>query len=105
MEKVILRNEMPSDYRVVEEMTREAFWNNHVPGCDEHYLIHMMRNCHSFIKELDFVAEIDGKVVGNIVYAKSKIMGDKSKYHDVITFGSVSVLPEYQGKGIGAMLI
>ncbi len=105
MENIILRNETPSDFRSVEELTREAFWNHHVPGCDEHYLLHIMRDSDSFIRKLDFVAEINGIVVGNIVYTKAKIIGDNGKGCDVITFGPISVLPEYQGKGIGGMLI
>lgn len=105
MENIKLRNETDLDYRSVEELTREAFWNHHVPGCNEHYLLHIMRNCDAFIRKLDFVAEIDGKVVANIVYAKSKIIGDSGEHYDVITFGPLSVLPEYQGKGIGGMLI
>ncbi|QUH26608.1 GNAT family N-acetyltransferase [Serpentinicella alkaliphila] len=105
MHNIIIRNEIPLDYRVVEELTREAFWNHHVPGCDEHYLLHIMRNADSFIRELDFVAEIDGKIVGNIVYTKSKIIDDKDECYDVITFGPLSVVPQFQGKGIGRMLI
>lgn len=105
MENIKLRNETAEDYRRVEEITREAFWNHNVPGCDEHYLIHTMRNCEAFIKELDFVAEIDGKVIANIVYAKAEIVGDSGEHYEVITFGPISVLPEYQGKGIGGMLI
>lgn len=62
--KLKFRQEEPSDYRVVEELTREAFWNTHVPGCDEHYLVHTMRNSESFIKELDIVATIDEKIGG-----------------------------------------
>lgn len=102
---VLIRLEEENDFRDVEHITREAFWNHHVPGCNEHYLLHIMRNCDAFIRKLDFVAEVDGKVVANIVYAKSKIIGDSGKHYDVITFGPLSVLPEYQGKGIGGMLI
>ncbi|MFL0269371.1 GNAT family N-acetyltransferase [Candidatus Clostridium radicumherbarum] len=105
MKYIKLRNEEPLDYREVEELTREAFWNQYVPGCNEHYLLHIMRNSDSFIRKLDFVAELDGKVVGNIVYTKSKIIDDTGEVYDVITFGPVSVLPEYQGLGIGGMLI
>ncbi len=105
MENIKLRKERAIDYRSVEELTREAFWNHHAPGCDEHYLLHIMRSCDAFIRELDFVAEINEKVVANIVYAKSKIIGDSGEQYNVITFGPISVLPEYQGKGIGGMLI
>ena len=54
--EIILRLEEENDYWVVENLTREAFWNNHVPGCDEHLLIHNLRKSKEFIKELDFVA-------------------------------------------------
>ncbi|MFT5873229.1 MAG: putative N-acetyltransferase YhbS [Clostridium sp.] len=100
-----LRNETVSDHRTVEELTREAFWNHHVPGCDEHYLLHIMRKSDSFIHELDIVAEVNGKIVGNIVYTKAKIVDDNGAYHNVISFGPISVLPTFQGKGIGKILI
>ena len=102
---VVLRNETVSDYRIVEELTREAFWNHHVPGCDEHYLLHIMRDSDMFIPELDIVAEVNGKIVGNIVYTKAKILDDNGAYHNVISFGPISVLPAFQGKGIGRILI
>ncbi|PKM95634.1 MAG: GNAT family N-acetyltransferase [Firmicutes bacterium HGW-Firmicutes-1] len=102
---VVLRYETVSDYSTVEELTREAFWNHHVPGCDEHYLLHIIRKADSFIRELDIVAEVNGKIVGNIVYTKAKIVDDNGDYHNVISFGPISVLPAFQGKGIGSILI
>lgn len=102
---IILRRERPEDYRAVEELTREAFWNHHVPGCDEHYLLHIMRDADCFIQELDVVAEAGGKIVGNIVYTKAIILDDNDKSHEVISFGPLSVLPQYQGSGIGSALI
>lgn len=105
IENVKLRQEKPSDYRTVEELTREAFWNNHVPGCDEHYLVHIMRASEAFIKELDIVAVDHDKIVGNIMYTKGKILKDNGEEKEVICFGPISVLPEYQGKGIGTLLI
>jgi predicted N-acetyltransferase YhbS len=105
VENIKLRLEKPVDYKIVENLTREAFWNVHVPGCDEHYLLNIMRNSDAFIKELDIVAEIDGRIVGNIVYTKAKILGDDGNSYNVICFGPISVLPEFQGIGIGSMLI
>ncbi len=103
--EIKLRNEQPEDYRIVEELTKEAFWNQHMPGCDEHYLLHVMRNAPCFIKELDYVAEINGKIVGNIVYTKATLLDDNDVHHEVLSFGPVSVLPEFQGMGIGSKLI
>jgi predicted N-acetyltransferase YhbS len=102
--EIILRLEDKKDYRIVEELTREAFWNHDVPGCDEHFLLHNLRKSKEFIKELDFVASINKKIVGNIVYAKAKVINNGSEY-SVLTFGPLSVLPEYQNNGIGGKLI
>ncbi|ADY55244.1 GCN5-related N-acetyltransferase [Syntrophobotulus glycolicus DSM 8271] len=103
--KIKLRLEQPADYRKVEELTREAFWNHYVPGCNEHYLLHIMRDCGAFIRELDTVAEIDGEIVGNIVYTKGKILGDDGISREVLSFGPVSVLPALKAAGIGSALI
>ena len=101
---VEIRLEEENDYRRVEELTREAFWNLHVPGCNEHLLVHNLRKADVFLKELDFVATHDNKIVGNIMYAESKIINIDKEYI-VLTFGPVSVLPEYQKMGIGLNLI
>ena len=99
-----LRQEEEKDYRTVEELTREAFWNVHSPGCDEHLLVHQLRAKNEFVKALDFVAVYDDKIVGNIIYTETKIIENEDEFN-VLTFGPVSVLPEYQNKGIGSQLI
>lgn len=58
----IIRLETEADYKIVENINREAFWNLSVPGANEHYLAHVMRNHADFIPELDFVIEIGGQV-------------------------------------------
>lgn len=103
--KILIKNETEKDYRNVEELTREAFWNLQVQGCDEHYMVHVMRNHPDFIKELDLVAVVDNRVVGNIMYMKSHIVDAAYKKIETLTFGPISVLPEYQRKGIGTLLI
>jgi len=105
LENIKLRLEEEKDYKEVENLTREAFWNIHIPGCDEHYIMHIMRDSDAFIKELDIVAEFKGKIVGNIVYSKAKILCDDKTSQEIVCFGPISVLPEFQGKGIGGMLI
>ena len=101
MQEIVIRNEIKSDYRKVEELTREAFWNLYVPGCNEHYIVHIMREHKDFISELDLVAELDGKIVGNVMYTKSYLVDQTGNKKEVLTFGPISVLPEYQRKGIG----
>lgn len=102
---ITLRLEQPEDYRIVEEVTREAFWGTSQPACDEHLLAHKLRKSSAFVPELDFVAELDGQIVGNIMYSKAKIIGKNETEHEVLTFGPLSILPEYQKQGIGAKLV
>ena len=102
---VIIRNEKESDYSIVEEITRKAFYNLYIPGCIEHYLVHIMRNHEDFIPELDFIAELDGQVIGNIMYTKAKLVDESGFEKEILTFGPISVLPEYQRKGYGKLLM
>ena len=102
--KIVLRIEEEKDFAIVENLTREAFWDVHYPGADEHLLVHNLRKTNVFIKELDFVALNNNKIVGNIMYANSTVKNNDLEYI-VLTFGPVSVLPEYQNKGIGGKLI
>lgn len=101
----VIRNEENEDYRNVEQLIREAFWNLYVPGCDEHYILHNLRESNDFIPELDFVAEKEGQIVGQIAYSRGIIEGRRGEANEVITFGPVSVLPALQKRGIGGTLI
>ena len=98
-----IRNERKEDYSIVEEITRKAFYNVYVPGCMEHYLVHVMRDHEDFIPELDFVLERDGQVIGNIMYTKAKLTDENGTEKEILTFGPVSVLPEYQRNGYGKL--
>ena len=100
-----IRLETKDDYIKVEELTREAFWNLYMPGCDEHYLCHIMRDHDDFIKELDYIAEIDGQVIASIMYTKSYLFSDDNDKVEIVSFGPLCVHPEYQRKGIGTALI
>lgn len=102
---IIIRNETQADYKTVEIITREAFYNLYVPGGAEHYLVHIMRAHSDFISELDFVIELDGQIIGNIMYTKAKLVDEKGFEKDIITFGPVCIVPKYQRKGYGKLLI
>lgn len=104
MGQYIIRNEESKDYRAVEELTREAFWNIYNPGCTEHYMVHVMRNHEDFVPELDLVIEMDGKIVGSIVYTKSKLVDDEGNAKTILTFGPFYIAKEYQRKGLGKRL-
>lgn len=106
MDKVIkIRNEEATDYERVEEITRKSFWNLYIPGCAEHYLVHIMRSHQDFLPELDLVIEVDGQVIGNIMYTKTKLIDERGEVKDILTFGPVCILPEYQRMGYGKKLM
>jgi len=103
-----IRAETSADYEAVQRLTYQAFSNMQKPGrgeTDEHLLVHKMRAIPAFIPALSLVCELDGRIVGHIAYTKSKIVESNGTEYKVITFGPVSVLPEYQKRGIGAALI
>jgi len=105
-----MRLETHEDYYAVEELTREAFWNgfwgpDEMRICEEHLLVHKLRSVSTFVPELDYVAEVDGKIVGHIIYTRSKVVSVEGHEVETLTFGPLSVLPEYQGRGIGKALM
>ena len=103
--KIIIRNEEKRDWTIVEDITRKAFYNLYVQGCVEHYLVHIMRNHEDFIPELDFVLELDGNVIGNIMYTKAKLFDEEGNSKNILTFGPVCILPAYQRMGYGKLLM
>ena len=100
-----IRNEEETDYERVEEITRKSFWNLYIPGCYEHYLVHVMRSHQDFLPELDLVIEVDDQIIGNIMYTKTKLIDESGEEKDILTFGPVCILPEYQRKGYGKKLM
>lgn len=100
-----LRGAVPADYRQTEYVTREAFWNRYAPGCCEHYLLHVLRGTQGFVPELDLVAVHDGRIVGHVLSVRGVIETDDGRRCEVLTLGPISVLPAYQGRGVGRRLI
>ena len=100
-----IRQETEQDYFETENLIREAFWNHYTPACSDHYLVHIMRDCPAFIPELNLVAVEGEKLVGNVMCLKSYISGDDGNRYEVLSLGPIGVLPEYQKKGIGGMMI
>ena len=64
-----IRLEQPKDYREVENLTREAFWNVYRPGCVEHYVLNQYRNNPDFIPELDYLMELNNRIIGHIMFS------------------------------------
>ena len=94
-----VRLEKENDYRAVENLVRESFWNVYRPGCSEHYVIHILRNDPAFVKELDLVMEKDGKLIGQNMFMKTVIEADDGRTIPVLTMGPFGIIPELKRKG------
>ncbi len=102
---VTIRLEKPEDRETVEFLIRESFWNVYRPGCSEHYVIHVLRNDPDFVKELDFVMEKDGKIIGQNMFMKTRIDSDDGRTIPILTMGPICITPELKRKGYGKMLL
>ena len=102
---MIIRLENPADYREVETLTREAFWNVYRPGCTEHYVLHCYRDNPDFIPELDFVMEEDGRIIGHVMFSRAELVLNDGTKKPSWTFGPISIHPDYKRKGYGIQLL
>lgn len=102
---IVIRPERPEDYREVENLTREAFWNVYAPGCVEHYVLNQYRDNPDFIPELDFVMEERGRIIGHVMYSKAEITREDGILLPAWTFGPISIHPDYKRQGYGLRLL
>ena len=102
---IIIRLEKKVEYREVEKLVRESFWNVYKPGCSEHYVLHVLRDDPAFVKELDFVMEKDGRLIGQNVFVRTVINADDGRDIDVLTMGPICIAPELKRKGYGKLLL
>ena len=100
-----IRLEEKNDYRAVENLVRESFWNVYKPGSSEHYLIHVLRDDPAFIQELDFVMEQGGSLIGQNMFMKTIIEADDGRVIDVLTMGPIGITPELKRQGYGKTLL
>jgi predicted N-acetyltransferase YhbS len=111
-----IRLEQPKDYREVENLTREAFWNVYRPGCTEHYVLNQYRTNPDFIPDLDFVMEKlrvgdgtsgmeDGMIIGHVMFSKAELVLENGSKKASWTFGPISIHPDYKRKGYGLKLL
>lgn len=102
---LIIRPEEERDYRTVEELVRDSFWNVYRPGCLEHYVLHVQRGCPDFIKELDFVMEKDGRIIGQNVFVKAVINTDSGEKLPIVTMGPICIANDLKRQGYGKILL
>ena len=102
---IIIRTETKEDYRAVENLVRESFWNVYRPGCSEHYVIHVLRDDPAFVGELDFVMEKDGELIGQNMFMRTIIEADDGRVIDVLTMGPIGITPALKRQGYGKRLL
>ena len=100
-----IRLERTEDHKEVENLVRESFWNVYRPGCSEHYVIHVLRDDPAFVKELDFVMEQNGKLIGQNMFMRTVIEADDGRVVDVLTMGPIGITPELKRRGYGKKLL
>ena len=104
-DKITIRLEKKEEYRDVEYMVRESFWNVYRPGCLEHYVLNQLRDAPAFVPELDFVMEEDGKLIGQVIFMRATIKADDGRDIPIMTMGPIGITPERKRMGYGKMLL
>lgn len=99
-----IRQEQPADHPAVFHLIEKAFRNEEFTDHQEHHLVNRLRKSEAFIPEFSLVAETDDRIVGHILLTGIKIKNGKRKF-DSLALAPVSVLPQYQNRGIGKKLI
>lgn len=102
---ITIRLEKKEEYREVENLIRESFWNVYRPGCSEHYVIHVLRDDPAFVKELDFVMEQNGRLIGQNMFMRTVINSDDGGDIEVLTMGPICITPGLKRRGYGKLLL
>ena len=101
----VMRLETDKDEKEVENLVRESFWNVYRPGCVEHYVMHVLRKDPAFVKELDFVMERGGRIIGQNIFVKTVILADDKREIPVLTMGPICIANDLKRKGYGKALL
>jgi len=101
----VIRLERKDEQHEVEHLIRESFWNVYRPGCLEHYVIHQLRNDPSFVHELNFVMEQDGRLIGQNMFMRAVIRTDDGRTIPIMTMGPICIRKDLQRKGYGKILL
>ena len=102
---VTIRLEKKEEYREVENLIRESFWNVYRPGCSEHFVIYVLRDDPAFVRELDFVMEKDGALIGQNMFMRTVINSDDGGDIEVLTMGPICITPDLKRRGYGKILL
>ena len=102
---ITIRLEKKEENREVENLVRESFWNVYRPGCLEHFILNQLRNNPDFIAELDYVMELNGKLIGQNIFMKAVIKADDGSDIPIVTMGPICITPKLKRKGYGKVLL
>lgn len=102
---IIIHQEEQSEYREVENLVRNSFWNVYRPGCLEHYVINQLRKDEAFVPELDFVMYQNGELIGQNMFMKAVIATDDDRSVPIMTMGPICIKNEFKRKGYGKILL
>lgn len=102
--KLNIRLEKEMDYFEVENLVRDSFWNIYRPGAYEHYIVHNLRDDDSFIKDLAYVIEKDGMIIGHINYSRGRIIYENG-CEEAVILGPLAIDRDFQKQGLGSKLI
>lgn len=100
-----IRLENKEEYRQVENLVRESFWNVYRPGCVEHYVLKGLRQDPAYVSELAYVMEKDGELIGQICFVKTALQADNGKAIPIMTMGPICIHPAFKRKGYGKLLL
>ena len=104
-DNIVIRPEKKEEYREVENMVRESFWNVYRPGCLEHYVLNQLRDDPAFVPELDFVMEKDGKLIGQNMFMRAHIKADDGREIPIMAMGPICITPDLKRHGYGKILL
>ena len=68
-------------------------------------MLHCYRVAPAFVPELDFVMELGGEMIGQIIYVRSEIDCDDGRKVPVMTFGPIGIAPAYKRQGYRKQLL
>ena len=94
-DKVLIRNETSADVSAIADVTVAAFKTLAISNHTEQFIIAALRAAKALTVSL--VAEVDGRLVGHIAFSPVTISDGSPNWYGL---GPVSVLPEWQRRGI-----
>lgn len=99
-QNLVVREETPADVDAIADVTVAAFKTLDVSNQTEHFIIAALRGANAL--SISLVAETDRRVVGHIAFSPVTISDRTEGWYGA---GPLSVLPEYQRRGIGKALM